>query len=73
MLKNFKEIFGPNFKNNIGFIFTHWGLGEEEVEERKDNKITKEVKIEEINKELIKLNIIGANDSSIKCFFIDNR
>jgi hypothetical protein len=40
MLTNFKKIFGPNFKNNICFIFTHWGLGESDVENRNDEGIS---------------------------------
>ena len=40
MLTNFKKIFGANFKNNIGFIYTHWGLGESDVEDREYKGIT---------------------------------
>jgi hypothetical protein len=40
MLTNFKKIFGANFKNNIGFIYTHWGLGESHVEDREYKGIT---------------------------------
>ena len=40
MLINFKKIFGSNFKNNISFIFTHWGSGESDVEDREYQGIT---------------------------------
>lgn len=35
MLINFRKIFGPNFKNNIAFVFTRWETGKKADKKRK--------------------------------------
>lgn len=34
MLKNFYNIFGPDFKAHIAFVFTRWGTGKKDVKKR---------------------------------------
>jgi hypothetical protein len=37
MIKIYYEIFGPNFINNVAFVFTHWAMSEYAEYERTKN------------------------------------
>lgn len=50
MLSLFFEIFGQNFLNNLGFIFTRWGQSKKDKKSRQRNNDSEDLKIESINK-----------------------
>jgi hypothetical protein len=42
MLKNFKQIIGPKFKEHLAFVYTHWGTGKKDLKTRKKMNIPNE-------------------------------
>ena len=72
MLSLFFEIFGQNFLDNLGFIFTRWGQSKKDKKSRQRNEDSEDKKIKSINDQLIELGITTEKDKQFKCFFIDN-
>ena len=62
MLQQFHQIFGQDFLSHIVFIFTRWSYREDDIEDREEEGLTEDFKINEINQELIELGIRKETD-----------
>ena len=49
MIKIYNEIFGPNFQNNIAFVFTRWSMSKKAIKNRSLNNDTEEKRTTEYN------------------------
>ncbi len=72
MLKLLHSIFRDNFLSHVAFIITKWSQSKKDIEIRKSRGATEDLKISDINSELIELGIRKETDEIVKCFFINN-